>query len=363
ELLNKTHKNVDDQQSKDYRIGSYLVHQQMAKIIIRSLRGDDAFEFSNKVVEILGHPEYEVRLVALELLTEYFLDNSVPDTDLSRNYSTIQSKLISMIDDGEPNLNCFRLVVELLVLINPKGLSFPLDSGLRNFWKKLFEHVEQPKNVSIVEAVFPLLGSLLSQIWDDKSSSQEFKSLCLKQWTEHVERNTKPEIALTLREATTKSLQMFSRHLFREDRFVNSNDVQQVITLYMILARLAQDDDVDLRKAASLIVAKAGRFKFPVDPDRARELCYEQVSNQFSKSLHLYAALLQILSGDEKPDEVFRAEMNRSRVLFAIENPNIFKEDLVDVQLASRISIEALKKEIKIVQFPDPLRNDIPRFA
>ncbi|CAG8439679.1 11535_t:CDS:2 [Acaulospora colombiana] len=55
--------------------------------------------------------------------------------------------------------------------------------------------------------------------------------------------------------------------------------------------------------------------------------------------------------------------MNPSRVLFAIENPNVFKEDLVDVQLAFKSLLDALKKESKAVQFPDPLRKDIPLFS
>ena len=54
--------------------------------------------------------------------------------------------------------------------------------------------------------------------------------------------------------------------------------------------------------------------------------------------------------------------MSPQRTLFAVENPNIFKEDLNDVQLSFRCLCDATA-DADILQIPDVICNDIPLFA
>ncbi|CAG8671635.1 18895_t:CDS:10 [Gigaspora margarita] len=355
------------------KIGNFLARQQMAKVVIKSLLSQDISEKNEIIVKILSDEEYEVRLIALETFFEYFLEMDIAHIRTGSITPIIQSKLIKMIFHGEQYPKCFQLIVELLVLIN-SNYPFPKSNltsskqsskfELEEFWKKLVWYMEKSKSSSIIEATLPLLGALTAEIWDETSLPHEIRSLGLKKWAEYINRNTKPEITLTLREAATKSLQLFSRLLFKKEiGFASNDDIQYFISLYIVLIRLTQDDDIDLRRTAALIVSEAMSLEDPVGCDRARELCYEYMTNQYSGSLHLYVALLQILTGDVKPDEIIKSEVAPSRVLFAIENPNIYKEDLVDIQLAYKYLRTAIKKERNRLEFPDVFRKDIPRFC
>ncbi|CAI2171104.1 524_t:CDS:10, partial [Funneliformis geosporum] len=351
-----------------FKVGCHLVRQQMTRIIIKSLLSQESPEHTSIIIDILSDSEYEVRLVCLEMIIDFF-NSSSDNKEICIDKLTLQCKIIEMIFREESYPNCFRNAIGLLTLIDlehpfPKLTSKKsLNFGLEEFWKKLFNHLEHSKSSTIIEAILPLLGSLSSQIWRVNSLSENFKSESLNQWCEYINNNTKPEVSLLLREASTRSLELFSQHLFKESKFLKSEDIQQVITLYLVLARIAQDDDIDLRHSAALIVSKSSGLKVPVDCDRAREICYEHMTKMYSKSFHLYVALLQTITGNEKPDEILEAEMNPTRVLFAVENPNIYKDDLIDIQLAYKHMKFAFNKEGNILDFPDVFKRDIPRFS
>ncbi|RIB14541.1 putative death-receptor fusion protein [Gigaspora rosea] len=232
------------------KIGNFLVRQQMAKVVIKSLLSQDIIEKNEIIVKILSDEEYEVRLIALETFFEYFLEMDTTHIRTCSITPVIQSKLIKMIFHGEQYPKCFQLIVELLVLIN-SNYPFPKSNltssqqsskfELEEFWKKLFWYMEKSKSSSIIEATLPLLGALTAEIWDETSLPHEFRSLGLKKWAEYINRNTKPEITLTLREAATKSLQLFSRLLFKKEiGFASNDDIQYFISLYIVLIRLTQ---------------------------------------------------------------------------------------------------------------------------
>ncbi|RIA98284.1 putative death-receptor fusion protein [Glomus cerebriforme] len=355
------------------KVGYYLVRQQMARIIIKCLINQENPEHSQIIIDILSDSDYEVRLVGLEMLINFFNSNNYKEIRIDK--LMLQCKIIEMIFKEEFYQNCFQKAVELLTLVDSEN-PFPkltshksLDFGLEEFWKKLFNYMEHAKSSTKTEATLPLLGSLLSQIWQDNSLPRKFKSESLNQWCKYIDKNTKPEITLTLREATTRSLKLFSQHLFKDFKFSKSEDIQQTITLYLVLVRLAQDDDIDLRHTAALIISKASGLKasiiyiLEIDCDRAREICFEYMTKSYSKSLHLYVALLQTITGNVNPDETIKIEINPTRVLFVVENPNIYKEDLIDIQLAYKHLKFAFNKEGNVLDFPDVFKRDIPRFA
>ncbi|CAG8583610.1 17683_t:CDS:10 [Cetraspora pellucida] len=368
--------NIFDKFDTTLNIGGFLTRRQMVKVIIKSLLNQDNQDTMKKneiIIKFLSDEEYEVRFTTLEILLEYFLEMDAINIGTSV-ISVIQSKLIIMIYHEEQCSECFQLIVELLVLIN-SDYPFPKSNlissqqpsiklNLEEFCKQLFRYMEKSKSSSVLEATLLLLGALMAEIWNETSLPYEFKSLSLKKWAEHINKNTKSEITLTRREAAAKSLKLFSRLLFKKEPiFTNNDDIQYFISLYIVLIRLTQDDDVDLRRNTALVVSKAMGLEDPVNCDRARELCYEYMTNQYSRSVHLYVALLQILAGDVKPDEILKSELTPSRVLFAIENPNIYKEDLVDIQLAYKYLLSAIKKERNRLEFLEMFRKDIPKFC
>src|SRR5205085_2448060 len=110
----------------------------------------ESTEFSNnKILELLNEEEYEIRLKALEMLTENFQDNN------SYNRSKllfIQTKILTMIYEGESNHDCFRLVGDLLLLLNSEEpFSNLVEFSLGDFWKKLYNYIESSKSLSITE--------------------------------------------------------------------------------------------------------------------------------------------------------------------------------------------------------------------
>ena len=64
---------LDTSQNKDAsKIGYYLVRQQMTRIVIRSLISQENSEHTSVILDILSETEYEVRLVCLEMLIDFF---------------------------------------------------------------------------------------------------------------------------------------------------------------------------------------------------------------------------------------------------------------------------------------------------
>src|SRR5688572_25817735 len=91
-------KNLQRINKNNLRIGSYLVRQQMTKVIIKSLINHESTEFSNrKILEILNEEEYEIRLIALEMLTENIQNDNYNNNKLL----FIQTKILTMIYEGE----------------------------------------------------------------------------------------------------------------------------------------------------------------------------------------------------------------------------------------------------------------------
>jgi hypothetical protein len=58
-------------------------------------------------------------------------------------------------------------------------------------------------------------------------------------------------------------------------------------------------------------------------------------------------------------DEIIKAEINPTRILFVVENPNIYKEDLIDIQLAYKHLKFAFNKEGNVLDFPVAFKRDI----
>ncbi|CAJ0871848.1 16547_t:CDS:10, partial [Entrophospora sp. SA101] len=297
-------------------IGYYLVKKQMIKIIVKSLINNsqekniyyDEKEIDQQkiIIDIIKNKDYEVRVFGLGILIKQFEENMDNFNIIKQRVQihAIQQELINIIyeeenDDGL-KLEYYKKAIRLLGLIDPKNpfpstsavplTSSQLNFGIREFWKKLFNYYlngkKSTKIDSVIEFILPILSRLLSQIWQDNSMPSDFKSLCLKQWTE--------------------------------------NDTASIIS-------------------------KAKKLKIPINSDKATELCYEHISTHYHKSLHLYIALLQNLTGDDKP------------VLFAIEDPNTYKEQLLDIQLSFK-HLKSLLNFNNSLNFPDLFRVTIPKF-
>ncbi|CAG8489964.1 6184_t:CDS:10 [Paraglomus occultum] len=343
-------------------ISYHLVRETMAKIIVNYILSHETFTRDNwnTIVELLADKDYEVRgCVLSQLIQKIKMVNQF-------NYTILQKKLVRMICDGEPSMDCLQRAVELLTLLDPEqpipSASCESDVGIQDFWRTIVEsYMERMNSLLVTESMLPLLGAVLSQTWMQESS-MEVKSQYFTKWVEYANKYSQADMNLRLRESTMQSLHFFSRFLFKDRKTYAERITPHVMILYEIIIRLVQDDDINIRESAATLISKSMELKVPVDYEKAREMCYEYLTKQYSRSLYFYASFLKILTAEQKPDNILANAMSPQRTLFAVENPNIFKEDLIDVQLSFRCLCDATA-DADMLQIPDVICNDIPLFA
>lgn len=106
------------------------------------------------------------------------------------------------------------------------------------------------------------------------------------------------------------------------------------VTAMLTITQLLQDDDIDVREETAVFVSQALALSVPVHHERALELVHRHLTGRFRGSKVLETKLEACLEGEHKLQSVWENELEQSKALFAKENPNIFKEDLIDVQWA-----------------------------
>jgi hypothetical protein len=149
---------------------------------------------------------------------------------------------------------------------------------------------------------------------------------------------------LPLREAVVKSLTYTSKQIFKttfkeaEDQ-VNVDDAR--VTAILTITQLLQDDDIDVREETAAFVSHALSLPVPVHHERALELVHRHLTGGFKQSELLESKLGACLEGEHALTSVWENELSQSKALFAKENPNIFKEDLIDVQW-SHVDLDTL---------------------
>lgn len=107
------------------------------------------------------------------------------------------------------------------------------------------------------------------------------------------------------------------------------------MTAILTITQLLQDDDIDVREETASLVSYALSLQVPVHHERALELVHRYLTAHFKQSELLDAKLSSSLEGNHTLQQVWENELSQSKALFAKENPNIFKEDLIDVQWAN----------------------------
>lgn len=127
------------------------------------------------------------------------------------------------------------------------------------------------------------------------------------------------------------------------------------VTAALAITQLLQDDDVDVRDDTANIVSEALCLKAPVHHERALELVHRHLISRFSKSDLLETTLSASLVGGTTLQTVWENELSQSKkALFAKENPNIYKEDLIDLQWANvDLDILHLKRACSQLKNPD----------
>ncbi|KAI8363968.1 hypothetical protein EDC96DRAFT_208244 [Choanephora cucurbitarum] len=334
---------------KENVIGGYLVRETLAAILVTDNLLKPQLQFDS-ILFLLQDRDYEVRLMFLQKLLDHVQAGKSFESTLP-----LQTILVQRTFGDEEHLNCYVLTARLLMAINPTT-PYPINSALpfslEHYWDRLVVQLNEKRALSVTESVLPLLGSLLSQILDQNqtlSLDKVWTQQCLDTWSEYIKTYSQKEITLPLREAVVKSLVLTSVHLFDQ---ADQEREQARVTACLAIAQLLQDDDIDVRQDTASIVSRALGLPAPVHHERALELVHLFLTRQFCQSSPLQAHLIQTLSEDYTLSQVLDNELSQTKALFAKENPNIYKEDLIDVQWANAdLSKALMKKQLQPIAF------------
>ncbi|CAO3590067.1 unnamed protein product [Absidia cylindrospora] len=328
-------------QTKDEaeHIGTYLARQSMANIIILGYLNFGVGELPD-VLYLLDDRDYEVRLLTMTKLMSHFSklddDNTIPGV------ASLQFKLIQKTYDGEDNIHCFALAAKFLMKLK-KSQPYPktrtqgdpsIEFTLDQYWDKLLEHFTKKQSILITESVLPLLGALLAQILQSPLNNDWVQN-CLKTWSSFVVKYSNKEVSLPLREAVVKSISFTAKHLFMHTIQLGEAADSARTFVELAIIQLLQDDDADIRYNMAAIISEALQLKSPAHPERAVELVNQHLTSRIAYPAHLQTSLTQHLIGHGKLKSIWTDEMNSSRSLFEKENPNIYKEEMVDIQWAA----------------------------
>ncbi|KAI9246127.1 putative death-receptor fusion protein-domain-containing protein [Sporodiniella umbellata] len=315
-------------------IGSYLYRQAIANVIlINTLKEPNAD--TDSLLVLLEDRDYEVRLLTLEKLTKYFetYSHSGCDKTSSRNLHRI---LLNRTFEGEENQNCYVLVVKLLMKLYPTSPYLSCDNDgmftIQEYWNKLTSIFNEKKPLSVKESALPLLGSLLEQV--HLLNDSEWSQKCFNIWSGYIVKFSQKEITLPLREAVVKSINHASLFLFSKTEKQDDDAYRAKVSAFLSVIQLLQDDDIDVRTDMAEIVSKAMFLQTSVHHERALELVHKYLINAFSESAFLKKNLESVLKNSESLQSIWEKELSHSKALFEKENPNIYKEDLIDIQWA-----------------------------
>ncbi|KAI8146003.1 putative death-receptor fusion protein-domain-containing protein [Fennellomyces sp. T-0311] len=314
-------------------VGGYLARRSMAQILVQdALKKGDV----SSVVYLLEDVDYEVRLVSMELLKKH-------SSYGMKGIDELQQRLLIKTYKGESNLNCFVLAAKFLLALKIDFSQVPFARD--EYWDRLVDQFISSRSQAVTESVLPLLGSLLAQIFEDDNTDKNWVNQCIALWSKYVVANSNKEITLTLREAAAESIRFMAMHIFESEK---------TIKVRLTLTQLLQDDDIDIRNSMAEIVSKALQLSAPVHSERATELVYINLSKSQQHLEELSSSLLDVLLGEVDLQTTCDTELASVKALFAKENPNIYKEDMIDTQwayvvldiLEARYSSAALSRSI-----------------
>ncbi|ORX55175.1 hypothetical protein DM01DRAFT_1407189 [Hesseltinella vesiculosa] len=318
------------------QIGNYLARQSMASALIHGYTKFGLGELKD-LLFLLDDPDYEVRLTTMTKLMDYFA--AMDASKFVEGTDALQQVLVQKTYHGESNLHCFAKATQFLTTLKPsqlypKALDKQLGFSLDDYWQTLLKHFAEKQSILVTESILPLLGALLSQILASPLNN-DWVQECLKTWSAIVVKYSSKEMSLPLREAAAKSIEFSAKQLFMKTTQMSEEADDARILVELAIVELLQDDDIDIRQHASAIVSDALQLTTPVHSDRALELVHQHLTQGSVYSAHLQENMTQTLIGDDKLKSIWHDEISNRRALFEKENPNIYKEELVDIQWAA----------------------------
>ncbi|KAF9170126.1 hypothetical protein BGX21_009535 [Mortierella sp. AD011] len=342
---------VEGEKTYRQQIGGHLVRRLMARITISAtaLGVNSALsknQASSMVAALLNDKDYEVRLETLETLQQ-LLDSNKDGIRNHLDISIIHNTLIDTLFKGEENLECLRLEVTMITSLGGNR-PFPENSQVNivEFWNRLLMRIddEATGGVAVVEAILPATGNVFVQIWNDSGVQESLRIDCLSRWANSIHKFANEYQTLQLREAALESISFFTNDLLDPSQPQPSVErTQAYLMLFEALIWQLQDDEVEVREEATLIVSRGTRLPYAVSSEKALTLIYDHQARLFAgkdatepQLRLLVETLVSGLVGNDNSARIVAESLQPSKMLFDKESPNLYREPLVSMQLTRR---------------------------
>ncbi|KAI8609725.1 putative death-receptor fusion protein-domain-containing protein [Chytriomyces sp. MP71] len=338
----------------------FNLRKNLAQYILECLGPlDTSFESKSAIIlRFLCDVDYEVQLEALQHLSLAVFAESV-------EWSRILPKLLEMVHSKSSYEQVTYVAAEILaseaIREHFRSCSFASVKSVPagSVADDLAERLSVTENTYEVAALLPLLTTLVVER-DDGGGEAGVQVLVglMRKWSFD-------ETATYVRASVAKSLYVL---LSKFSGALSQNVASELlyVDLLLLLDQLLDDDDADVRAVAAKIAAEHLNSKTPIVPLQCRSLLFKYALRSVSSlpaisKVAEYA--LQILAGSIDPVIVLEAQLNPSHVLFAKEEFNQNKEEIIDAVLAYQVLMAAVGHTAVTLQAKESLYKRVMEWS
>ncbi|KAJ3123229.1 hypothetical protein HK100_011681 [Physocladia obscura] len=309
---------------------TFNLRQNLATLILDSLTGEfhcgTALQQTEIILLFLNDVDYEVQVQTLSFLRKHLQYSEFDFKYL--DWSRIVAKLISLVHGRSTYEQVTYLAAEVCVF--EVARPHMANCGLYIF-EDLCERLSVTLNTYEVEAILPFLAVVaIENTLSDKINVISFDVLVglMKKWS-------LDDTSVYVRASVIRALELLLPYF----GFGRVNNEEIYVEMLFLLETLLDDDDSDVRAAASNIAARHLNMQEMI-PLQCRVLLISHILQHTQTKTGLskvsqYA--LSIIFGTLNTETVLESQINPTHVLFAQEDGNQSKEECVDAILAYRI--------------------------
>jgi len=260
-------------------------------------------------------------------------------------YSQLQQLLPGFITLTEKHQGCMGLILQILPyllldeqLIKEKKIH-KVNIDVQALWEKIHKLLQTTRYLSIRIACIPLLGALTRLIGTDKNMNPSFVVSVFQTWARHIHRCVQDDEPDPLRFETLKSYIYLGDLLFPQSpayaglpKETHSAIMKSLFDLVLLL----QDDDSDIRHHASSITSQIVLgLKSDIFEAKTLELLFQHLSTYYGNEVDYPVSIEAMILGQKNIESLLDYEMNSTKHIFELERSNIYKEDLINIQVAA----------------------------
>lgn len=353
----------------EINICQWQYSKNSARMILKLLliHNENAENCEKTLIQLLHHSIYEVRMIALEWILQMLKTINKRTIEISifykfkkdvfllpeecshvQLYNQLQQLLPVFVALKEPHQGCMGLILQILpyLLINEQlknssGNEVQMAKiDVKELWGKINKMIQSTRFLSIRIACIPLLGALTRLIClENAKSDPEFVISSLETWAQEMHTCVQDEMPDPLRFETLKSyiylgdiLSSQSANYVQLPKKSHSAIMHSLFDLILLL----QDDDSDIRIHASTITSRIVlQLKNELFEAKTLELLFKHIHTQYHTNPDYPTCIEAMIVGHKDMQALFNYELNTTKHIFELERSNIYKEDLINIQVAA----------------------------